>query len=561
MCLGRGIPRGISTVVISFLLSIAILSVFTYILTNITASMHSASLGFRNIVRYSQLHEVVQIIVNRSMDRVYLLNIGSSDAVIDQVVVVNPVNQMESRKIFELCNSSIIPAYRTIACDPGYEYVAAITRDGAIIHFQTPIRRAYPLKVNSTYIIPITFTIKSPEELKQEFDVDYKLVAKPYTRERASVGFRGVKSDKLLLLPPGQESEFFNASVSTESGGLRFGAAIIGYDPSWVRAKAANPNINIPPRFTVMISGPGFSGVEKIRIGGRTYTLSGNGFRILINNFSGVIQIKQGDRAVACSSSIPNQCGNIPLQAIGTWYYGSTDDSGLNLRIHLSGSASYIAKFMRMASGDSPTGETSYYPYLFIGDIDGNGVNDAILTTEDALYGSTDRDRTNDRYGNDDLSDYSTTPLVLKLLQIGSALGSPDGSIDGKRFAGVALYINIIFHDNSHPDEDQLRDVDRTDWVLRILLIDGSGAEYIVREYRYQEICNYHKTRVTDFGRDNYFVKISQSIYVPIPSEDRYWIAIAFQDPYWREYRNNAYINDADITVGVEFIAAVPFTR
>ncbi|MCS7110958.1 MAG: hypothetical protein N3D82_03470 [Ignisphaera sp.] len=543
--------RGISTLLVSFLLSIAVLSILTYIFINIAASMQSSSLGFRNIIRYSQLHEVVQIVVNRSVDGVHLFNLGPSDAAVDQVIVLDPVNNVESREGLELCNSSVIPAYRAIACDPGYEYLAIITRDGAVIHIQTPARKAYPLKANATYIVPITFLIKNPEDLQPEFNVSHRLVAKPYTRERANIRFAGVKSDKLLLLPPGQD-EFFNATVSTDSSGLPFGVAIIGYDPSWIKVKMANPGSDAPPRFTVMISGPGFSG-EKIRIGGREYTLSGNGSRILINNFSGVIQVRRGGSVIACSSSLPNQCGGISLPALGSWYYGSTD-SGINLRIYLSGSASYVARFMRMSSGNSPTGETSYYPYLFVGDADGNGVNEVIFTTEDAYYGSSSA--TNDRYGNDDLSDYSTQPLVLKLLQIGKSLGSPDGSIDGRNFAGVALYINIFFHDNSHPDEDQLSDNDRTDWVLRILLIGEDGSEYIVREYRYQEICNYHKTRITDFGRDNYFVKLSQSIYVPIPSGDRYWIAIAFQDPY-----ATGTTNDADITVGVEFIGAIPFSR
>ncbi|MEM4040968.1 MAG: hypothetical protein QXM83_04015, partial [Ignisphaera sp.] len=284
-------------------------------------------------------------------------------------------------------------------------------------------------------------------------------------------------------------------------------------------------------------------------------------------NYTGVIQIKKGNTIIACSSTVPSGCSGIALPAIGAWYYGTTDKS-INLRIYLNGFATYVARFMRMASDQSVTGESSYYPYLFIGDIDGNGLNEIIFITEDAYYG--DSSRINDMYGNDDLSDWTTVPLTLKLLQIGRALGSDDGSIDGSVYSGVVLYMNIFFHDNSHPDENQLEDIDRTDWVLRILLIDRDNNEYIVREYRYQEICNYHKTRVTDFGRDNYFVKISQSIYVPLPSTGRYWIAVAFQDSYSYErryygtrpgQRNVYFINDVDFTVGLEFIGVVPFYR
>lgn len=546
------IVRGISTLLVSFIISIAILSIFIYIFINMVASMYSGFLHFRNVVRYSQLHEVSQLVVDRTIDRVYIFNLGPSDIAIDQVIVIDQASRIEAKKVFELCNSSLIPVYTVAACDPGYEYIAVVTLDGAVIYPRTPVKRIYQLRANATYIIPIIFSIKNPEDLRTEFDVDLRLIAKPYTN--ADIRFRGIKSEKLILLPPGQESEFYNARVSTGSSGLAFGVVVIGYDPSWIIEKTANQNSDTPPRFTVLIAGPGFTGTEKITINRREYTLSGNGFRILINNFSGVIQIKHRDSVIACSSSIPNQCSGVPLPAIGPWYYGTTD-SNLNLRIYLNGTASYLARFMRMASGNSPTGETSYYPYLFIGDFDGNGINDVIFVTEDAYYGGSSS--INDRYGNDDLSDWSTTPLILRLPQVGKSLGSPDGSIDGKTFAGIALYINIFFHDNSHPDENQLEDIDKTDWLLRILLVDEDGNEYIVREYRYQEICNYHKTYITDFGKDNYFVKLSQSIYVPIPSsEGRYWVAIAFQDPYATGPRN-----DADITVGVEFIGAIPFLR
>lgn len=547
------VVRGISTLLISFIISITILSIFTYILINLATSIYSGSLHFRNIVRYSQLHEVSQLIMNRTIDMVYMFNLGPSDIVIDQIIVIDQANRIEAKKSFELCSSSLIPVYTAIACDPGYEYIAVVTLDGAVIYPQTPIKKIYPLRANATHIIPITFSINNLEKLQTEFDVDLKLIAKPYTKDRANIGYRGIKSEKLILLPPGQESEFYNAIVSTDDRGLAFGVVAIGYDPSWIMEKTINQSSDTPPRFTILISGPAFTGTERITINRRTYTLSGNGFRILINNFSGVIQIKRGNNIIACSSSIPNQCSGVSLPAIGSWYYGTTD-SDLNLRIYLNGTAGYLAKFMRMASGESPTGETSYYPYLFIGDVDGNGINDIVFITEDAYYGSSSS--INDRYRNDDLSDWSTAPLILKLLQVGRSLGSSDGSIDGKKFAGITLYVNIFFHDNSYPDENQLEDIDRTDWVLRILLIGEDGSEYIVREYRYQEICNYHKTRITDFERDNYFVKLTQSIYVPIPSSSRYWVAIAFQDPYGTGPRN-----DSDITIGVEFIGAIPLFR
>ncbi|MEM0490472.1 MAG: hypothetical protein QXH73_04560 [Ignisphaera sp.] len=551
--------KGISTAFISFMISLVVLVVSTYVILNMMHSAYTSSIAFRNIVRYSHSHEIHQLVLNKTMNSVEIKNIGSSDIVIDKMIIkdyTGSIQVVDAINIVSqgICSSYVIPTYRAITCRRDYEYIAIVTPGGTVVDIHEPLIKAYAVRANTTYMISITFdNIKSPEDLQEIFDVNRSLIAKPYTRDRAQVRYRGVKSSKLLLLPPGQEAEFINATVETESSGVAFGVAVIGYDPSWVREKMNKPNEDIPPRFTIMIAGPGFTGQEKITIGGKQYTLTGNGYRIVINNYTGVIQIKKGNTIIACSSTVPSGCSGIALPAIGTWYYGTTDES-INLRIYLNGFATYVARFMRMASDQSVTGESSYYPYLFIGDIDGNGLNEIIFITEDAYYG--DSSRTNDMYGNDDLSDWTTVPLTLKLLQIGRALGSDDGSIDGSVYSGVALYMNIFFHDNSHPDENQLRDIDRTDWVLRILLIDRDNNEYIIREYRYQEICNYHKTRVTDFGRDNYFAKISQSIYVPLPSTGRYWVAVAFQDSYGTGPRN-----DADFTVGLEFIGVVPFYR
>jgi len=555
----KRIRKGISTLFLSFIFSIIVLMVFTYALVGITTSMFQSTAAMRSIAEYSYKHELSQIVITEDDGTTATLkNLGSSDIVMDKVVVrTRSSGSIEIKNASDMCFSSgrpILPAYGEIKCmSSGYEYIAIVTRDGIVIYPRKPMIKPGIVETNVTRIIPITFNINNPEDLAAEFDADPQLIAKPYTKDRASE-YGGIKStSKLLLLPVGQESEFESTSVSTSGTGISFGIAIIGLDPSWVREKIDNPSRAIPPRLSIMLAGPAFTGSnEKIDIG-KKITLSRNGFRILINNFTGTVEIVKGSSVIACTSTAPNGCSDDVLPALGFWYYGST---GLGLRIRLNGFATYVAVFMRMASShsQSPTGETSYYPYLYVGDVDGNGLNDIVFVTEDAYYG--DRSMTNDKYRNDDLSDLSTTPLVLKLKRIGMELGSPDGSIDGRIYAGIALYLNLIFHDNSHPDTTQLEDIDRTDWVLRILLVDENGNEYVVREYKYQEICNYHKTLVTDFGNDNYFVKISQSIYVNLPSKGRYWIAVAFQDPY-----GGGPTNDADLTVGVEFIGAIPFLR
>jgi len=545
--------RGVSTLLASFTISMAVLIVISYLAVQVAVSALRSSGAIGSVVRYVQAYERSNLVFSIGPDAVTISNLGPKDVVIDRIVVYDlSSNRVVALDPLELCSSRVVEVYREISCRAaGYEYLALITAEGVVVYPQVAVPK--PTYVpEATYILTVVFSISNPEELSAEFDAPPELVSKPYTRQFPGV-IRGIRSDKLLLLPPGREYECYNELAQTDSEGLAFGVLVVGYDPSWIKERELNPSTSSPPRFTIMIAGPAFTGQEKIWICGRSINLAGNGFRILINNFTGVIRILKGGTTVACSASNPADCSGVSLPAIGFWYYGTTDRE-LNLRVFLSGTAGYVARFLRMASGNSPTGESSYYPYLFVGDVDGNGVADLVFITEDAYYG--DWSRINDYYGNDDLSDWSTEPLVLKLLSIGRGLGSRDGSVDGSKYSGLLLYLNVFFHDNSHPDEQQLEDVDVTDWVLRVLLIDEQNNTYVIREYRYQEICNYHKTRIAAFGLDNYFVKISQSIYIPLPTGGRYWVAIAFQDPYKTGPRN-----DADIAVGVELIGVLPFYR
>lgn len=541
--------RGVSTAIMSFIISTVVLVIFTFIFLNIASSMYTASAGYRSVVKYSHVQQMHQIVLNKTTDYIYLINVGSSDIIVDQIVIRTYVGGIEVRKPLDICEANTIPALGQIKCTSYYDYVAVITVDGVVIYPQVPTIRAHAVRANATYMVPITFSLGEIAELQQGFNASIELIAKPYPRESAQVNYTGILSTNIPIL----QQEFRNISVLTNITGVSFGVVIVGYDPSWVLEKINKPSEDIPPRFSIMILAPRFTTGERIRIGSSEYSLVGNGTRIFISNFTGIVQIKRDNTTIACSSTTTGICHSGLLPAVGFWYYGSTD-STLNLRLYINGTAVYVAYYTRMPTTYSPSGRTSYLPYLFIGDVDGNGLNDLVFITEDAYYGSSSVN--NDLYSSVNLNDWSTTPLILRLLQVGYSLGSIDGSIDGSRYAGVALYMNIFFHDNSHPDENQLGDNDRTDWVLRVLLIDEYGNEYVVREYRYQEICNYHKTRVVDFRRDNYFAKLSQSLYISFPTAGKYWIALAIQDPYGQGPQN-----DADITIGVEFIGILPFYR
>jgi len=541
--------RGVSTLILGFLIASVLITAFFYLFIDLQRYTATYVISYRGVSKYVESYVDTNLALSTQGDRVRLINLGVKPVNVEYLVVEGE-GGVEVRRV-----SEDLAIGQTLSLSLKGSLLSVITADGVMI-YPTNVRVVTPSS-EATFIVSVTFNVNSAQDLTREFGVPENMVVTPYTRDRRDL--KGMKSGKLVLLPAGQEQnyEWYDATVSTDDKGVRFGVLVVGYDPSWVLENASG--LKTPPRYVIMINGPGFTGQDKIRIGNRENPLSGNGFRIRIDNFTGVIKIcKNGDcsksgNVIACSSSHSNLCpSNINREALGAWYYGSTDPDQ-NLRLYLYGTTGHAIQYMRISTSQAGVPESNYNPYLFIGDVDGNGVIDILFITEDAYYGSSSR--VDDLY-NDDLSDWSTEPLKLKLLQVGRALGSGDGSIDGSQYSGVYLLMNVIFHDNSHPDEDQLEDNDRTDWVLRVLLVDAEGNEYIIREYRYQEICNYHKTRITDFINDNYFVKLSQSIYIPLPSTGRYWIAVAFQDPY-----GSGSTNDADLTIGVEVIGVIPLSR
>ncbi len=544
--------RGLSTLLAATLVSAVALAAFASLYALSQRRALTSVSGLERLSEYVHQHEVTRLAIVVTGSVAHVRNLGNKPVELEHLVLLLTDGSLRVVRLSEgdPCWRLDVDGTCSLGLEEGLP-VVAVTRSGVIVYPER-VEMVVPTG-EAALIIPITFPFASLSEFAEEFGVSQDLVNKPYPG-RSGDGKRGVSGETLLILPRGRESEYFNELVSTDCPGSKdartpFGVLVVGYDPNWVLENKTSPGR--PPRFSIMFTGPQMPG-ERICTRKETLPLTQQGFRIKILNFTGTIRIYDSKGGIlACSSSTPGECGSA-RSALGVWYYGI--DLGWSVYFH--GIAGYLAYYQRAPSGQAEAQESSYEPYLFLGDVDGNGVVDLLFVTEDAYYG--DRTKIND---SKDLVDYSTVPLRLKLLRVGRALGYPDGSVDGSRFAGIILYVNLLFHDNSHPDERQLEDNDRTDWVMRILLVDGQGNEYVVREYRYQEICNYHKTLVRDVHRDNYFVKISQSVFVPIPSSGRYWIAIELRDPYYLERRDGYYINDADLTVGIEIIGVLPLAR
>jgi hypothetical protein len=560
--------KGVSSGILIFIASVAVLMTLSSLFMDIIGILQYQSTEYVRSMGYSALHELYSILLDKKGDKVYLFNAGASDILIDKLIAVSSSGETVVLNPLDACNSSTILSQHAIECSPDYEYTAVVTVNGVAIYPRSPLVET-TIEYSTIHMIPLTFNYTTPADLVGDFVVDPRLVAYP-TRGVDAIGMGG----KPVLRV---RREYYNVWLRTK-GRCPFGLAIIGYDPSWLEEVKTNPSA--PPRFRLVIGSLKYNNDEcdYYQVGRDKDPVIQVGSRMYVWNFIGTVAIYSDVYGgyIACVSSYPGGCGGIGLSALGVWYYGKPDD-GTQLRIWFDGWASRVVIFHRSEGYK----QTSYYPYLYMGDIDGNGVPELIYTTEDIHYGDAghyfkDYFGTNEyhfywyrvwwrirRPRWDDPWDQSTAPLVLRFNKIGRTLGNPDGSIDGSKYAGLLLYMNLLFHDNSFPDRYQLGDIDKNEWILRIMIIDEYNREYTIREYRYQDLCQYHQTRVRDFATVSYFVKLTHSIYIPLPSQGRYWVALAIRDPYKYEQERfyKPFINDAEITIGIELVGVIPLYR
>jgi hypothetical protein len=323
MIMMRPLRRGVSTLILAFLVATVILSIFTYLVLSMARATQTTITGLRSVAEYSYKANPYSLMLNETMGAKALRNLGGSDLIIDKVVVRNRAEgSLQILTPAEAgCPSNVVKAGSELQCIPpyyDYDFVAVINTEGVVINIYRPMIRARVINTTSVLLIPITFDVKSPTDLVEQFAVPPNLVAKPYTNNPSILGMRS--GGQLLLLPAGQESELNNESIYTEPGRpLPFGVAIVGYDPSWVLENRSG--IRTPTRFSLLLAGPKSQGIG-FRAGNRWISLAENGWRILINNFTGYIKIWRGNQVIACSSTNQQDCSGVSLPAVGFWYYG-----------------------------------------------------------------------------------------------------------------------------------------------------------------------------------------------------------------------------------------------
>ncbi len=556
--------RGISTLLLSTLIIAALLTSITAVYMQSSLLRRSMTSGAYSLMQYSELHDLTRLaILQEEGFGLRVTNIGVLPVELQYFVV----DEGHGIKIIEA--SSLPSDCGRVSLQQGQscnylgltgKVTAIITSAGVVVRPEYVGVRSEIVGATYISLIPLE-SVYTPEDLSKLFDIPNELIDLPLTGGQGR-RYAGMRGDKLFLITANDLRGNVDVVTGSKDGNkpptiapIGFGVMLIGYDPAWVRYPVG------APQYTIMLTIPKNVPQDTYLIvgGGKVSDYGSRDLRIVMRGFRGLIEIYNDSQLLACTG------GSCPRDVLGGWYYGyksSSSDPNPTLKVKLSGFASQVLIFKRVASGEGGTQATTYYPYLFIGDLDGNGVNEVVFVTEDAFYGgSSQYDDRNPLDTRVSLLDYSEVPLPLTL-NLSGITGSQDGSIPGSVFSGLLLNINFIFHDNSYPDgEAQLSDNDDTRTVLRISLIqkDDAGniiSRHVIREFDYQEICNYHKTVIKDFINDNYYTKISQQIYVPVPGTGRYWLLIEIMDPY-----GIGLTNDADFTIGFEIISIIPLSR
>jgi len=543
--------RGLSVLVLGFIVLAGLaLALFSYraLVLRETKDILEASCYYS---RYIEKSASTQLSIRVSGATTIITNQGSGALSLRYVfyVIGDKLYPLYLSDANSNCTHVMTPLQNCVINQALTDIKAIVTSDGVVIK---PDKRE--IIVENAYLVKMShlpINVSTTDDLSDYFDVP---------RDQISIPLRGQNISNSVvgnITYVVEENEIYkNANIM--GGNAVFGALLVGQspgDPSKYNLLVVMPNNNSPGNKTNIT-------INNNPLLFNTTFYTAEVIRLRIDGFSGTISIVN---ASSPSTIIASNTGG-RRDVVGPWYYGAL--SGLALNI--SGTAEGVVVIRGVNSNVATSialnrTYNNYYPYLFVGDIDRNGLIDVVLLTEDASYG--DASITDDRNPANQaktLVDYSSTPLRL-YLNLSSLTGDPSGYIDGAEYQGIVLYTNMLFHDNVYPDNQTILvpgkqgsyDITEPRDVVRILLVDESGNAYIARTVSISELYLYHRTVISNYTSDSYAWKTQITSYILLPPTGKYKVAIELQDPYLLD----GTVNDADITIGLDLFTILPVKR
>jgi len=256
-------------------------------------------------------------------------------------------------------------------------------------------------------------------------------------------------------------------------------------------------------------------------------------------------------------SSTLNISTTDPVNARGYWwFYGQSyympsmqlgqQYSAAEAFLYLNGTADVVEVYVDTPAPTS-NAQTSYLPYMFIADYDGNGLAELVFSDEDYLYGPyiSNQYCTNDDYYSSgwwfsipqDYRDWTTIPMLINFT-------GPQYTINGSTYAGVILTVRVYFHDSEGGDVNCVPDP--LNWLLGFFLVDNTTKTIVSsNEVIYQTMATWEDT----WPPNTNFQIITVPLILPTNATKTYYLSIGFQDPYGATTTGT---DDLEYTIAVE---------
>lgn len=482
----KGVAEAVAVIVGLAVLSIAVSYVLVYIYLPAIQRAEASAL------RPQVSENLVLFIAEVNNTKVLTVkNVGSVTSRIEYTVVLD--NTTYSKYVVDLAKSNLCnwtsrtlaPGEVTsIACSGGFIPVAVVTGNGAVFAID---ERLFSLLLEKSTSIPMT-TVYGGVMLKTTQNLLTYL-------ENATILYEGAVNTSLAMKKVLEYSEPRTGLV----GYLNASLVLVGNDP-------------VSGKLNVLVVGFGTGSNLTVTPSNGTSTSISLGdtakyrFRLKVEGFSGYLNTSIGIQACYI-------------------------DNGKPCTIAVNGVADHVVVY---GSSNTSGGVLGLDPYVFVGDLDGNGNVEVVFVTEDFNVG--DSSVVNDYVpGNQSISvvDVSVKPLRLVFSNV---------PVDSGKYSMAVLSMRMFFWDNSL---DDISDNDNR-VIVRVGLYSNETKSFVYStQLSYYELNRYRNVKPFSASR------ITKDFLIPVPKTGEvYYIAVEIVDPFYLENKRN----DADIILGIEYI-------
>lgn len=494
----RGVSEAVAMIIAFAILSLVILYAFTVL-------QYGLEMG-REVEEPKILGESLMLSSLISGGENYTLivnNVGSTQSEIKHLVVLTTMGKLilDLEKNNTLCtfNSRIVSPGEVIrfTCRSGYIPVGVITETGRVYSINP---KYYALLVETAMGLP-SIPLYAGTIVTSTSDL-ISLLESP-----GLLTSNGANSSIAL-------SKYREYTQVNISGLFNVALVVIGKNP-------------VSNRVNTMLIGWGFGTNSEISVttGNNTTekillsSVAPYRYRVKIEGLSGNITLNNTEF----------NTGTSPLGI-----YACYINTSKTCTIKLSGLADRVVIY----TSSGYEGSSGLDPYIFVGDLDGNGNVETLLITQDFTYGnsSTINDRSPPGLPWSFYVVDSTRPMRMVFRNV---------PIDSRNYSVAVLSLRLFYWDNSLDDINEANNL----ILVKAGLYDPATGrlEYEV-SIGYYELCRYRQ--VSPFSA-SYIVK---DFLIPIPNTNKtYYVALEIMDPYYYEASSGEFINDIDIIIGIEY--------